>query len=455
MTKKTIVFITTVLVLGCLTVGLFLFKERGSRALPACPNCNVILITFDALRADHLGAYGYKKNTSPRFDELASRSQVFTEAISQCGTTLCSLLSILNSHFPLLDDDSNKTIAEILSNAGYKTIAVVAQDWARARWGMGKGFEVFDESFKSPERAATTTKRVIAAIEKNGTQPFFLWAHYLQPHAPYFPSREVFEEFYSIDHEQPSVFSIPALYTTAYDQNRELYENILTYYTQVKKEVAQNTIMFGKELLMTPSMLAQYRAMYDGNIKEADSALGSLLDYLDNAELSANTIIVIGADHGESLGEHGIFDHNALYQGILHTPLLFHHPNNSHATHSKLVMNVDIVPTILSILNIEHSEEFRGQDLFADSDKQSFQYAGYSIEKVIRKGDYKFIFQEAGLSNSALYNLADDPGETKNLFRSHRAIAEELIDVYKNITKDKNASTEDILERLRAIGYAH
>jgi arylsulfatase len=144
-------------VLGALLLGAAVLALRSPRR-PHCARCNVLLVTFDALRADHLGAYGYPKPTSPRLDGLAARSSVFTRSLSQSASTIASIPSLHTSKFPHLDlllargvlRAHERTLAELLAAAGYATAAVVSNQYAGCRWGVCRGFEAIDERMEVP-----------------------------------------------------------------------------------------------------------------------------------------------------------------------------------------------------------------------------------------------------------------------------------------------------------------
>lgn len=411
---------------------------------------NVILVTFDALRADHLGVYGYEKNISPNIDSFAGKSYVFKDSLSQCGSTICSLPSLHTSRFPYLDNlldegtilkEEETTLAEILKEYNYSTLAVVGVRYAKSEYGISQGFDVFNENFDIP-----VLERTMDILDNNTEEPFFLWVHFRRPHAVYDITEENFRELYPNPDNEPTVYG------------NSKYDQILDYYSKTKDEpVEEYKLLDRGKSNLTPSMLSQYRAMYDGNIKEVDRDFGKLMDYINASGLSDNTIIIISADHGESQGEHNIFDHNYLYYGMLHTPLIFHLPNNEHRIIEYPVMNVDIFPTVLGILDIRFNGTIRGEDLFNENRANAFQFAEYTKEKTIKRNGYKLIFYPKKHSRNRLFYLIEDPDENIDLSTHHPDIVQELMQLWENISKSKNATYQeevDTLELLKSVGYA-
>jgi arylsulfatase A-like enzyme len=421
-----------------------------------CPGCNIILITFDALRADHLGCYGYGGDISPNIDSLAGKSYVFTDSMSQCGSTPCSFPSLHTSKFPVLDRilingtilrDRETTIAEILREHGYATYAVVAVNLAKAEYGVNQGFDVYDDEFTDPEDGFKTRERVvgileeIAALKSRKDKPVFLWVHFREPHSPYNPDIKTFNKFYPNPGNEPTVYRFPGPEALRGGEDKEELKKILRYYSSVKREPVGEYIIFGDKLLLTPTMVKQYEAMYDGNIRKIDGEFSILMEYIKKSSLSKNTVIIVSADHGESLGEHDVFDHNNVYYGMLHTPLIVHLPTNKHMTLDYPVMNVDILPTILGILGIEPGEDgWRGRNLFDGG-----------------RGDYKLILN-INQSKGSLYDVAQDPEERYPLGTGHKEKARELLGLWNEMkpTENKSEGEEvDTLEKLREIGYAY
>ena len=411
-----------------------------------CSECSVVLVTFDGLRADHLGAYGYAKDTSPRLDAFSKEAHVFTDVLSQSGTTLSSLPSIFTSKFPASDGimsytsqdfglkDESLTLGEILKSHGLATGACVAYELARRDYGLSQGFDRFDYDYVYHEQAAATLARGFEVLESLAS-PFFFWIHFRQPHHPYDAIDEAFDRFYQPAGDEPTV-------------QRQKRERVHKYFT-ARGEESQRYAFAGGHRKLTSTMVRQYVARYDGNILRGDEAFGQLVDHLEKTGRLENTIVIVGADHGESLGEHRIFDHNALYHGILHVPLLLRLPDGSHSVRDQPAMNVDILPTVLRLLGIEYPASFRGRDLFASDRDDYVQFAEYAMRQTVKQGRYRYQAMEKG--PPLLFDVFEDPDEENNLAAAEPELVRALSQRLEEL--GPRAKTEPLMERLRAIGY--
>ncbi len=423
-----------------------------------CPSCNVVLVTFDALRADHLGAYGYPRPTSPVFDRLAEGSVLFLHNMSQSGSTISSVPSLLTGRFPHADRilsgrglrPGERTLAAVLGEHGYRTLAVIAHEYARCRWGMCQGFAYTDDDYVAPEKAERTMDRVEAALDRRAREPFFLWIHVRQPHSPYDPERADFERFYAPRPGEPTYYD---------DGDRVRWVGrdplLLRYYRRRGERPRRYRLERGTRFL-TPSMVAQRRALYDGGVREADRALGRLLELLRERGWADRTVLVLAADHGERLGEGRLFGHNDLDSITLHTPLLVHAPGLRPRRVDAPTMNVDIVPTVLAILGMESGERLRGRDAIAPIPADRFQYAEYSKRWVVVQDGFELRRRASGPPE--LYDLRSDPAGARDLseraperVRALRAIRRRIR--RESLARDRGAPDVSVLEQLRALGY--
>ncbi len=289
---------------------------------------NLIVITMDTTRADHLGCYGYKQIRTPNIDGLAARGVVFEEAFSAQPVTLPSHCSIMTGRYPFHHGvrDNNiyklpqdeQTLAEILVDEGYLTTAFIGSFILSHEFGLDQGFHFYNDAFVRPkqkgqlpvDRRASEISFLAnewfdAVADEIATRPFFLWLHYYDPHADYDP---------------------PQPYRTAYSNP------------------------------------------YDGEIAYLDDWLGYLFDSVKTHGHWDNTIIVLTADHGESLGEYGEMTHGLfIYRPTTHVPLILRFPHDREAGLRIVdrVSSVDIVPTILGYLGITRDVAFDGIDLNA------------------------------------------------------------------------------------------
>jgi len=401
------------------------------------PPANVILITIDTLRADHVGCYGYKNVKTPDIDALAADGVRFDNAFAVVPVTLPSHTSILTGTYPMYsgihDFSGNKlnpeqpTMASILHERGYATGAVIAAAVLDSRFGLNHGFDFYydhfdvrpllEEDLDHTERPGNeVVDLALDWLKKNQSNPFFLWVHLYDPHYPYKP---------------------PAPYDQQYKEHP-----------------------------------------YDGEIAFADSQLGRLLDYLKQNKLYRNSLIALSGDHGESLGEHGEQTHGFfIYNATMHVPLIVKLPGemSAHKPIAAPVSLVDILPTVLNALQIDAPPVLQGHSLLpliaakaspeaspSDIYGETFLpriHFNWSELRGIEIGKYHFIDGP----KPEIYDLSRDPGELHNLFSQKQALATEyqgkLARVVKQYTSDqamaeKTGLDPELAERLKSLGYA-
>ena len=410
----------------------------------------MILVTFDALRADRMGVYGYSKNTTPNLNVFAEEAFVFEDNMSQSGTTISSLPSLFTGKFPDTDgllqakrrlgmSADQVTLADRMKASGRQTAAVVAHEYAKKKYGLGQGFEFFDDQYGDIEGIEKTGQRIRRMLDKL-KPPFFLWIHFRQPHAPYESNPEDFRNFYKPASSEPTL-------------TNHSHEKLLA---KLRKTEPATVYTFGAVLKeMTPTLLKQWQAMYDGNLRQADRAFASLVRDLKSSDLYQDSIIIVAADHAESLGEHGIFDHNNLYWNDLHTPLLVRTPGTIGHRVDQPTMNVDILPTILRLTGEPPASEIRGMNLFAPDREMRPQIAEYPNRRTIKLGQFKLMEKPPGQSSPQLFNVEEDPGETRDLYAEKADIVAELEAILANIDGREPSVEDPLRDRLRALGYLH
>ncbi|MFH1739602.1 MAG: sulfatase [bacterium] len=313
---------------------------------------NVILFTLDTLRADHLHCYGYDVETSPEIDTLAEGGTLMTEAYSQCTATVPSHMSIMTGlhlkGFGVYEQAQEKlpsrfdTLAERLNGAGYATAGFIAAGFMRNDWiNLGQGFDTFLEfppALDGPVWRVDGEYVVNPAINwlaKHYGQPFFMWVHLFDCHAHY---------------DAPDPF-------------KKQFVDPDTNYTP---DVDRSMIPKWGGDMVTPLNKAYYTARYDGSVAYTDHQVGRIVSVLKKLGVFNKTLIVIAADHGESLGEHDMyFNHLNLYEQNVHVPLIFHLPAKiaKGKRVSDLCENVDIYPTVLDLAGVEAPDGLDGQSL--------------------------------------------------------------------------------------------
>ncbi len=360
------------------------------------PPLNVVLITLDSTRADHLGCYGARSGATPAIDRIAAQGVRFAQADSVVPLTLPSHATILTGLAPqrhgLRADGSGTlrlgidTLATIFSRRGSRTGAFVGSYLLDHRFGLGRGFGVYDDAVRrdpAARRSPMTSERpagavadaALAFLRDAGPRPFFAWIHFYDPHAPYEPPEPFRSRFAS--------------------------------------------------------------SAYDGEIAYADLQIARIVDYLDRADLRKRTIIVIAADHGEGLGDHDETTHGLLlYESTLRVPLIVAGPGIHKAVLKEAVSTSDIAPTIAALagapMNVVRLD---GRDLARDiaarrSPPPRDIYAetrypvrfGWTELVAIRRDGKKLI---SGAEDE-LFDLDLDPSETKNLAENDRGLYREL-----------------------------
>jgi len=427
-----------------------------------CPDCNVILITIDALRPDHLGCYGYERNTSPNIDKLAKEGVLFTQAISQSSFTNPALPSLMTSMYPDVHgvrgwgDYINPLIltwAQFLNNNGFYTGAICAEDFFVAILGLEGGFDTLSKGIDLT--AENITREAVLWLEKNKDKKFFLWLHYFDPHEPYRPPTHIKIEpenvrFKDDDKQVPILNERPS--------DPDIYGGL--------GGIAEYAVVEGMR------DKGYYILLYDKEIKYVDEQIGILLKNLEELGLDKNTLIIITADHGEALGEHNLyFTHGMfLYDELLKVPLIMvggFLPKNEII--KAQVESIDILPTIMDILRINYNKRgIEGISLLPtlysknknDKYGESYAFSEFEDKKSIRSPEWKLIYT----SNSEeyeLYNLKEDPQELNNLadiekdqFKLMKEKLEEWVSREKeNISSLTKPLDEETKEKLRSLGY--
>ncbi|MFH1681988.1 MAG: sulfatase [Candidatus Eisenbacteria bacterium] len=436
-----------------------------------------LFITIDTLRADHLGCYGYVRDTSPNIDALARSAVRFTHGIVQWPKTTPSFASIMTGIY------ANQTgvlrfcrqgihkrfflMAEVLKENRYRTAAIVTNGNVSSEFGFAQGFDYYREvyknnpgSFVERQRAVIVADRAVEWLRKNGKKSdFFLWLHFVDPHTPYTPPPAYHEMFVGDAHynaEQQSV-----LHTGKEDMHG------IPEGTHLEEETA----------------IGYYIAEYDAEIRYTDDQIGRVLGTLDSLGLSEQTLIVLTSDHGESLGDHDyFFEHGRLpYDACSRVPLIVRAPGVSSEglVVDRPVELINIVPTVLDLLDAPTPEDVQGVSMASVLQggegalpAAAFTESGYAedYQRSVRTDRWKLIYVPTDGDRSLmrgtpfeLYDFRADPDELRNRIHQEPARAESLKDLlfawmekqsdgvsYEAETADIDRETE---EALRALGY--
>jgi len=437
---------------------------------------NIVFIVIDALRADHLSCYGYYRKTSPNIDKLAKEGILFENVFTSSHGTDASITSIFSGKYPLshgiighgnevtpeqmreFNETGTLLLPEILKSLGYITIGI---DWL-GRWHK-RGYDYYmgiklkkskikrllfyflrkTQNMPITENAEYITSLSLKIIKKlkNSIKPFFLFIHYWDTHTPYRPPKRFENKF----KERPAR-------GVKIEEILEKIKNPL--YREYMKTVTKGC-----------DYVSDVVAKYDGAIAYVDSQIGRIMNFLEEENnLFKNTMVIITADHGESLGEHEIyFAHHELYDEVLRIPLIMNYyfqlPKETRI--KSLVQNIDIAPTIFEMLKVDYSKFcLDGISLLSLLKKgcevRSKIFAIDTLlegKRTIRTENWKYIFtpfkdmricRVCGYSHGEteeLYDLKSDPKEQYNIAFKEEALTkklrEELFELEKSLKTKK------------------
>jgi arylsulfatase A-like enzyme len=318
---------------------------------------NVLLVTIDTLRRDHVSAYGYAHDTTPSLDSLAKKSTFFTSAYSNAPLTVPSITSLMTSTYfsqhqvannASAFDGSLPTLAEVLHKNGYSTAAYVGNAVLRPNRGLNAGFDVYNAYLpdvelnrRLPERTARQlTDAALSWLRIYGKERFFLWIHYQDPHAPYTPPPPYNAMFLPT---WQSAIHLPIVPDVAGDRGIPEYAFLPGHFDP-----------------------PYYVSQYDGEIRFADNNIQTLLTEVQRLGISSNTIIIVLSDHGEALGEQDhYFAHGFnVTPELIEVPLIVSVPRRMYEKRIYPVQNIDVAPTLLQLLNFPVPASFHGQSLY-------------------------------------------------------------------------------------------
>jgi len=402
-----------------MTATLLTLALTGAASLSQVSRPSLLLITIDTLRADRVGAYGHREALTPNLDALAAAGTLYEEAFTHTPVTLPAHATLLtgrlppehgvrsNSFYRLPEGET--TIAEILRGEGFRTAGFVAGAPLDRRFGLAQGFDTYDDEL-SPARggqlmaerdAAAVADAALEWLKGVGDAPFFLWVHFFDPHHPYQPPQ---------------------------------------------------------------SFLSLTGSAYEGEVAFCDQEIGKLVGALKGSGRLSTTLLVATSDHGESLGEHGEATHGIfLYDATLRVPLILSGPGIPRGVRDPRgpVGLVDILPTLLGRLGLAARAGLSGRDLFGQEPSELLyaetylprDFYNWSELKAVRSLRMKFV--EAPVRE--LYDLTDDPGETRNLAAERPESVRQLVarmEAWAQSEKENPFQPDSgLLEQLTSLGY--
>ncbi len=401
-------------------------------------DANVIVCILDAARADHLGCYGYPRDTTPNIDRLAQQSTVFEQHFCQVSYTKASTASLFTSqyyetHMVTFKRDLPKskfTMARGFEDAGIRTVLFTSNHFAGPKTGACHSFrETFTPREASKAKREGERRRgpepLLRLVEgwlgENGDSRFFAYIHFLPPHRPYEQPGEMTEMFSG----QPSPgYHEGKYHPRAYD------------FPIIRRPNEDNPA------LTPPDMpVRDWINHYDANLRYGDWAVGELERVLREAGLLEKTILIITSDHGEAFGEHGFVLHTpAIHDELGRIPLLVRFPGGTRAGRTaSLTQSVDLLPTIFDLLEIPYeSRTIQGRSLLpllaGETDRvndYAFTRALFDWEKYMVRGErYALLLYGNGLWR-ALYDLESDPEQKYNVISQNPKVARERLEVFR------------------------
>jgi len=418
---------------------------------------NLVLITIDCLRADHLGCLGYPKKITPNLDRLASTGTLFTQAISVSHGTPSSFISIFASAYPLMYKgrlwltDYRTTLAQLLKEHGYHTAGFHSNPYLSSCCGFSKGFETFHDSLPhrrregQPRKANESTRCITSARQRLYK---FLRRIYAGPAAeyPYCKGEDLNRKAIPWLHANPSNFFLWVHYMDAHEpytlSSRFAYilKGGRVWEVHRKAHTAPGSL--------SPQEVNGLISLYDGGIRYADRMIGSLLRELQRSNTLADTFIIVTADHGQEFLEHEYYGHGLhLYDELIHVPLVITGPGLGNKVIRQQVSIIDLAPTILDILHIEKPRAFLGKSLLPlitaqdvrAGDSEAISEGATDVKREmepkvrfdrsdrmlsLRTSKWKYIYTEG--KQHELYDLQSDPKETRNLIDAKPEIGAEL-----------------------------
>jgi arylsulfatase A-like enzyme/Tfp pilus assembly protein PilF len=411
----------------------YTWRRPAPIARGACTGCNLLLVTVDTLRADRVGAFGGDRGLTPRIDALAARGLRFTTAYTPAPLTLPAHTSLLTATSPPVHGvrnnslfrlgDTLPTLATVLKSAGYRTGAFVGAFVLDARFGLARGFDLYDDRYgeasaagEEPERRAeeVVAPAIAWMLEPSppppASRPWFAWLHFYDPHAPY---------------------RAPEPYASRYQP-------------------------------------------YDAEVAYTDAALGRLIDALSAAGALERTVIVFTADHGESLGEHGEATHGVfVYESTVRVPMFLWAAARLEArAYAGVTRLIDLAPTAMELLGVKAPSSFEGRSMLAAAGERRDQQAPPAYLEAMDAnltrnwapltGLVSWPFKLIDLPVAELYDLARDPGETTNLFAREGERARTLTALLRQRAGElasraapasPSALDSEARQRLQALGY--
>ena len=468
---------------------------------------NVLLITIETLRADHVGGYGYRRNTTPNLDRLAAQGARFDNTVAQAPFTLPSVASIMTGRTPPNHGVRNHpailapeitTLAEQFQAAGYQTAGMTRHTWLRRKSGLDQGFDTYDNNkFSAGLDARSLSLAAVDWLEaRDPGKPFFLWLHFLDPHLPYTPSYP-YSVLYRNDDDEPRAKHLRSM--LAVERNTfeptpyadipggPHYDLVFPYYPDNAALLdlafwrrSRGSIFFDGARYAGETV-REVKDLYDGAIAYTDDNIARIMKTLDELGLDETTVVAVTGDHGEAFGEHDVyFTHDfTLYDEVLRVPLVMRYPPAIEAGTAipQQVRLMDLAPTLLELSGIEpttlgdidavslvplveggslpyldaYAESAPRRSMFPEHKRVYFD-GNRGKWRMVRTDQWKLIrIPHPDGDRYELYDLVNDPNETSNLYDELPGEAGKLIPVLEawmraDPARDADKSAEEDAE---------
>ncbi len=438
------------------SVALRIVVVLAAVALTGCqaePPYNVLLISYDTLRADHLSLYGYPRDTSPNLDLLGEQAVVFESAIAQASSTYPSHMSLFQSRYASGISPDSPMLAELLKDAGYSTAAFTGGGNVDGSFGFDKGFDIYKEARprSSLDDSMSLFETWLKSQQMWGRQakPFFVFLHTYEVHHPYDPP--------------------PPFDSMFFDQYQGRITGKSTAKLLNKLRRIESFSEFEGEVDLPPYHRKKVAALYDGGIRYADSYLARIKDLLFELDLWDKTIVVFLSDHGEEFWEHNDVLHSfTVFQEVIRVPLVMKLPNQRPGglRIDQQVRLMDVAPTLLDLLDIPIPETMLGRSLLPMIDGERA-----NLIAVSEMGPYKALVDppnklilDTTSGHLSLFDLSLDPGEQHDISEQNPAEARQLhrylVDAIQGSETEQVDGVakvlpddEELVEQLRALGY--
>lgn len=492
MKKKIIFFLFLFFVVVSSFYYLFLKKERIKIN-------SIFLITIDTIRADHLSCYNYPRKVTPFIDSLAKDGIIFTSAYSNSSTTAPAHSSIFTGLYPITHgvlknwiklDDNFQTLAEILKEEGFKTVAFTGVELFKA-CNLYQGFEYYNEPENAREkwgkkyRSARLTfgeiKKFFSQKKVNGK--YFIWIHFFDPHRPYYPPQKFIGKIKQFNDKEKMI----RFWENVHKINPEVYKGEVFRHRERSNFFKKEGDLKHENMTAEDIMYEQIN-LYDAEIIYVDKVLEEIFNFFEEIGFNKNSLWIITGDHGEGLGNHNWFMHGKhIYRELIHIPLIFYfREKRIRKKESAVVEHTNILPTILEILKIKkykkenrlngvsmlplilgQVKKYNKRFSFAQREKYKFRKMKKIPDYLIyEKGDkfsviddrFHFIYNIT-TGREEFFDIRKDPYEILNLSSTIQSekgkYKAQLLKTIKNLKKKRKTkkATAKEIEKIKSLGY--